>query len=156
MIGSWHRRIVVVAIMVSLPGMSSVATGHDEPCIGTFIGATLVDSLLDISQTMTSLKLLNGRENPELKRFLEWRLASAIQHARHAVENHPVIDPVSLPNIVVNFRRDIRKAKIYIVEHQLNSVSLLAKGDAKPLKPLEDLRPVEEWFSRHPPPGLEK
>jgi hypothetical protein len=61
------------------------------------------------------------------------------------------MDPVSLPNLVVNFRHDIQKAKKYIVDNQLKTVSLLAEGDANPLKPLDDLRPVEEWFSRQPP-----
>jgi hypothetical protein len=153
---SWHRRIGGLVIASSLSAIPLHATGDDDPCLGTFMGANLVASFLDISLTTSSLKLLNGSENPKLKRHLEWRLASAIQNARHCVENRPVVDPVALPNLVVNFRHDIQKAKTYIVDHQLQTVSLHARGGST-LKPLADLRLVEEWFSHQPlPPGSER
>ena len=160
MITSISRRtapLLIVGAVVSVAIGLLIFKRDEVPCLGTYVGATLVGSLLDISQTTTSLKLLNGKEDPKLKGLLEWRLASAIQSARHAIENQPVMDPVSLPGLVVNFRHEIQEARTYIVDHQLKTVSLLAEGDTNPLRPLDDLRLIDEWFSRQPlPPGSGK
>ena len=157
------RRVLIAVAAVGISG--SLAIASSDPCDGVFAGANLSASLLDISLTLNSLKLLNGSENPKLKHMLEWRLASAIQSARRFVDNKPVIDPVALPMLTLNSGHEVSKARAYISSHQLQKVSLLREGDPERftaadttlLTPSADLTVVEKWLARQPlPPASER
>jgi hypothetical protein len=112
------------------------------------MGAMLVASFLEISQTSASLRLLNGRENPKLKHLLEWRLVSAVGASRKYVESDPAVDPVALPNLVPNWIHTVDGARALIVARDLEHHPPIA-GDVASQKPLENLQVIREWIARH-------
>jgi len=127
---------------------SVLLAGDEEPCLGTYMAAQVSFALLDISLTTSSLKLLHGSEDPKLKRLLEWRLASAIHSASDAIGHHPVMEPVSLPNLVPNWKDTVHRARAYVTEHHLDD-SLFLKGD-RGLKPSKDLDTTTTWLEMQP------
>jgi hypothetical protein len=104
--------------------------------------------LLDIGLTTSSLKLLNGTENPKLKRLLEFRLLSAIAAARRDVEYGPEVDRVALSFSVPNWLNTVGEATAYVSAHHLESPE--SPADAPEHMPLENLQVVKAWLERKP------
>lgn len=116
-----------------------------DPCWGQFVGARLLGSLLELSMTADALSLLNGREDPKLKRLLEWRLTSAAADARRDVDDGPVLEgSPALPNLA----HGVQKATAYVVAHHLDRNPPVAAGEKSVHKPLENLRVVRRWLSK--------
>jgi hypothetical protein len=140
------QRFVLVLLAASLA--TPTLRGGTDPCDGTFAGAMLGAELLDIGLTTSSLKLLNGTENPKLKRLLEFRLLSAIAAARREVEHGPEVDRVALPFSVPNWLNTVGEATAYVSVHHLESPG--SPADAPEHMPLENLQVVKAWLERQP------
>jgi hypothetical protein len=164
LIRSASRFLGALALLAFGPSAMPAETTSDT-CQAVFFGAKLSGSLLDVSLTLGSLKLLNGNENPKLRHFLEWRLANALQDARRDIDHGPVIEPVALPLLALNFGHDVAKARAYVSSHHLERFSSYKEddperftaADTSVLKPAEDLAVVEKWLARQPlPPASER
>jgi hypothetical protein len=137
-----------VALMVGLASSSLLSADSADRCAGTSMGAYLGASLLDVAQTTASLRLLNGREDPRLKRLLQWRLVSAIADARKYVDSSPVVDSAAFPSLLPNWLDAIERAQKYVAEHRLEEDPPIdAEGATR--RPVENLRVVKAWLSRH-------
>jgi hypothetical protein len=108
------------------------------------MGARASFALFDTSMTLDSLKLLDGRENPKLKRFLEWRLATEIHSASEAIGHDPVMEPVPLPGLVPNWKNTVRDARLYVADHHLDDSQFLKTG--LNLQPSKDLEGIDSWL----------
>ena len=150
--GSATRWTVLVLSAAVLGAVPLRAFDSAEPCLGVFMGASLSASLLDVSQTTVSLKLLNGREDPKLKRLLEWRLITAIGATRRFVDSGPVVDAVARPNLLPNWVNIIERAKAYTAAHHLDTNPPIAspplQADDAALKPSENLQVIKAWLSK--------
>lgn len=86
---------LLTALSLLLACASVAASDPPEPCHREFLPAALSVNILDISVTASELSLLNGSENPKLRRVMALRLRSAISDADEA-ENYtgrPKITP---------------------------------------------------------------
>jgi hypothetical protein len=110
------------------------------------MGAYFSSSLLDISVTTDALRLLNGQEDPKLKRLLQWHLVSTIAAARRYVENGAVIPEASRRSTVPNLLNSVEKARLYVVDSQLEARPPEGARGAE-LKPLENLEALRIWLS---------
>jgi hypothetical protein len=134
---------------VSLAIALLVLGREKEPCLGTYMGARVSLGMLDIGQTTASLGLLTEDENPKLRRLLEGRLVTAVRDARKALDHDPVMEPVSLPTMVPNWKTTVQRAKAYVVDHHLDDSQFLKVIDAD-LRPTEDLAVLEAWLATQP------
>ena len=125
---------------------ASAMNAADEPCSGRFFGASLLGNLLDLNLTAQELKLLNGREDPKLKRHLEWRLVRAAADARRDVDSRPIWEKSSA---LGNLTQGVQRATEYVVEHHLDD-KVWPSGDESPRKPSENLAVVSRWISKQP------
>jgi hypothetical protein len=83
-----YFRLRCAAFVLGVIGLpASVMNAADEPCSGRYFMARPLGNVLDLNLTAQELKLLNGREDPKLKRHLEWRLVSAAADARRDVDS---------------------------------------------------------------------
>lgn len=143
---SWLRRVVLV---LGLAGVAaSMMRASDEPCSGKYFGAHLAGNLYDLSLTTGELKLLNGREDPKLKRHLEYRLVSAAARARQDIDEGATWDeadlgkPSEAPELVIG----VDRAAAYVAEHDLDRKPPVPS--AKSLaNPSADLAAVKIWLS---------
>ena len=112
----------------------STASGEDvNPCGG----AHFVEHLGNISFATTALHLLNGAENPKLKRLFEWRLKTAAEDAKQQLDRGVTVEAVGLPNWASG-PNGLREARAYATSHSL------------PATVIENLTALEEWVSKQP------
>jgi hypothetical protein len=78
-------RVIAVLLFSILSNDSALAKNDVEPCLPQIAAAALVANLQDIALTAGELRLLNGMEDPRLRRLLERRLAVAAAEARHHI-----------------------------------------------------------------------
>ena len=100
--------IVVALLLTALSSVPARATNSAEPCLPQFAAAALVANLQDIALTSGELRLLNGKEDPKLRRLLERRLAVAAAEARHHISQDPDIDARYLPSLAEGVTRALR------------------------------------------------
>jgi hypothetical protein len=132
---------VVIACVVTAPlGCSP----DGDPCVGVASAVSLGESFVDITQTLASLRLLNGAEDPKLKRGLELRLIGAVASARRSVDLRPEVG-ASLPSVAPNWLNALDEAKDYVESHQLDSDETWATVMPGP-NPSENLLVIREWL----------
>jgi len=108
------RNIVVAMTLVLVVGsVAAIADEQQEPCASEMAGTALAINLQDISLTTSSLRLLNGKEDPKLRRLLEWRLATAIAEAKLHVDRAPSVWAPAMPSLV----RGVDAAILYFEQH---------------------------------------
>ena len=138
-------RVRRIFLMLGVAGLTASLMSAEEPCLGRFFGAHLLGSLQDLSLTVDELTLLNGREDPKLKRHLEWRLVSAAADARRYVDGEPVLEkPSQFPNLA----HGVEKARDYVVSHHLDLNPPVPSADKSLLNPSANLEVVGRWLSR--------
>lgn len=154
------RSLVVLAATVAIagavPGPAVWAENANEPCVREFAAAALVANLQDISLTTGALRLLNGREDPKLRRLLERRLAIAAAEARYHIGLDPVIHGASLPTLAGGVSRalDLLAAKPFDLEplrkeHE-REVTMQGGATRNISVPKENLEFVRDWVAKQP------
>src|SRR5438132_1595391 len=72
----------------------ALAAQPGEPCTAEFKGALLLSKLQQIGFSGEALRLLNGGEDPKLKRLLSWQFANAAADARRQIEEGAMLPSV--------------------------------------------------------------
>ena len=149
-------RIVVVLLLAAIPGVRLFATESVEPCLPQFAAAALIANLQDIALTAGELRLLNGKEDPRLRRLLERRLAVAAADARRHIGQDPAIDARYLPSLAEGVTRALK----LLGERPLDAAPLekenLRDGQLPGLEsrnialPVENLEFVRDWIAKQP------
>ena len=120
---------VVISIgLVSAP--SACAAEDANPCSS----AHFVEHLEQIGFASNALKLLDGSENPKLRRLLEWRLGAAAEDAKAQLDRGVTVEAVGLPS----FSRGLREAGAYASSHQLSGTVI------------SNLTALDAWASKQP------
>lgn len=148
-----------LAILATLFLMARAGIGMEppEPCVPQYMAAALVANLYDIGMTTNELRLLNGTENPRLRRILERRLAVAAVEARHHIDMGPAafaaIDLRSLAS-------GVDRALQFVAEHPLNLVPLQEEHEREAklpglewrniAVPKENIEYVRAWVAKQP------
>jgi hypothetical protein len=152
------RRTIGVIVVLTFAVLSNGAASaqNSEPCLPQYAAAALIANLQDIALTTAELKLLNGTENPRLRRFLERRLAVAAAEARHHIGQTPAIDALYLPSLADG----VSRALSLLAERPLDLAPLekehLREKDLQGLQsrniavPVENLEFVRDWVARQP------
>src|ERR1017187_9623422 len=88
----WKMRVqaAVIFFLVSVACTSTSSTqagDENDPCMSQWEGMSLNDNLYVIDSSARALSLLNGCENPKLKRLLEMNLVFASSMARQAIDH---------------------------------------------------------------------
>lgn len=128
--------VVVGTGFVAAP--SSLAGEGACPCNG----AHLVEHLGTISFVRNALKLLNGSENPKLRRLLEWRLGAAAEDAKAQLDRGVIIEDVGMA--LPTLSHGLRDARAYASSHHL------------PGTVVANLTALDAWVSQQsgvPPPS---
>ena len=138
---SGRRLVGLVAFVAFL--IATVARGADDPCARRCAGAGLLGNLLDLSLTADALKLLNGHEDPKLKRLLEWRLVAAAAEARrHIDEGATLASDSAIPNLTDG----VERATAYVAAHDLDSKPPVPSVKSS-VSPSANLLVVRKWLS---------
>jgi hypothetical protein len=140
---SFKSSVVLCGLAVFACSAALRAEERAEPCLPQFAAASLIANLLDIGMTTGELRLLNGNEDPKLRRHLEYRLAVAARDARLHINQKPDIAAAHLPSFVSGVDRAIR----YVTEHPPDQKSLEQLHVAMPA---ENLEYVRAWVARQP------
>ena len=154
-----NRSVVVLAVAVSValaaPGRSMLAQAT-EPCVRQFAAAALVANLQDIASTTIELRLLNGKEDPKLRRVLERRLAIAAAEARYHIGLDPLIEAPYLPALAEGVTRALilLRAKPLDLEplrkeHE-REVKMQGAATRNIGVPKENLEFVRDWVAKQP------
>jgi hypothetical protein len=137
------RRWFVLGACSALLAASN-AQAADDSCSGKYAGARLLGNVLDLSLTADALKLLNGHENPKLKRLLEWRLVSAAADAKRQIDEGAVWEnSPAVPNLA----EGVNRAATYVLEHDLDEKPPVSAAENAG-KPSENLDTVRKWLSK--------
>jgi hypothetical protein len=115
-------------------GVIAAPSAHAAEEVKPCAAAHFVDQLETIGFLSNTLALLNGSEDPKLRRLLEWRLGAAAADARSLVGGGLSVEAVGLPN----FAKGLQSARSYASEHHL------------PAAVIADLTAVEAWVSKQP------
>lgn len=150
-----HKPAALFVLLALFAFLGADAREQSEPCSGEIKGALLLSRLEQIGFTANSLRLLNGTEDPKLKRLLTFQLAAAAAEARRHIEEGAKLERGWLTEIA----EGVRRAKSYLAEHEIDRefLSLLAKHEATVLepsgrrldRPAENLAVVSEWLAKH-------
>ena len=142
-----RSRLFGLVLGLSIATAPGLSTGQSiDPCEGPLKGVFLLGNLLDISLTSNELQLLNGREDPKLKRHLEWRLVSAAAEARRHIDEGATVERnMAIPNLASG----VERATAYITEHDLDSKPPVPAAK-RVANPLANLKVVEKWLSKQP------
>src|SRR5262249_651578 len=139
------RRFLGVLIVAIILAPEATVRAGDGKCLRTFMGASLMSRLLDLSIILNAAKLLDGSESPKLRDFLEWQLLSAAADARHYVDQRPEVDEASMRNTAPNWLDVVEKTHEYVESHELDKMPPHeAEGNAR--TPLANLDRVKEWL----------
>jgi hypothetical protein len=146
----------VVLLMFALLSPLSVFAEDAEPCLRQYAAAAFIANLQDIGLTSGELRLLNGQENPKLRRLLERRLAIAAAEARHNIGHNPAIDALYLPSLA----EGVSRALSLLAERPLDLAPLekesLRERELQGFEsrniavPIENLEFVRDWVSKQP------
>jgi hypothetical protein len=128
--------VIAVAVVPANPARS---TDEDDPCMSQWEGTSLNDNLYRLDFATKALKLLNGSENPKLRRLLEMDLVFAAATSRQATENKAVL---ASPYVAVNWLNSVRAAAVYATDQHLDSKPPTPR-DASEANVLENLAVVE-------------
>ena len=121
------------------------------------MAAALIANLYDIGMTADELRLLNGADNPKLRRILERRLAVAAVEARHHIDSGPAaIQAMNLRSLASGVDRALE----FVAQHPLN-LAPLEEEHAREVKlpglesrniavPTENLEYVRAWVAKQP------
>lgn len=151
---SLRRIVVLLAATLSIDALS--ATGNVEPCLPQYAAAALVANLQDISLTAGELRLLNGKENPKLRRLLERRLAVAAAEARHHIGMDPAIEALYLPSLAEGVTRAlsllaVRPLDLAPLEEEHRRDQKLQGLESRNIAvPVENLEFVRDWVAKQP------
>lgn len=125
---SFVTSFIVVAASVTTLGASAAA--DVTPCPGV----QFVTHLETIGLVSNALSLLNGTEDPKLKRLLEHRLVAAAEDAKRLLDQEIVVQGVALRN----WASPLRRARLYAADHHL------------PETVVSNLAALEEWALKQP------
>ena len=133
-----------VGMLISVMRVQHVLSAEDvNPCAGAVASADFTSHVALLSKAASALNLLNGREEPRLKRLLEIDLLSGIESARRDVESGATISPVSVAVAMPNLLDAVAKARRYLLGHKIQRVPGTMEGE---MKPLNGLAIVEKWL----------
>jgi hypothetical protein len=150
-----RKSAVVFAVLVLVSAPALEAGEQPEPCNAEMKGALLLARMEQIGMTAGALRLLNGSEDPKLKRLLPFQLATAAVNARRHIDEGAKLEAGELTNIA----EGVRRATAYLAEHDADRefLSVLGKHDATVFgpngrrvdRPEENLAAVSEWLAKH-------
>ena len=146
---------VVVAFSIAAPG-PGVSAEENETCVREFAAAALIANLQDISMTTGELRLLNGKEDPKLRRLLERRLAIAAAEARYHIGLDPVIRGGYLPTLAEGVSRALILLRTRPLDleplQKEHEREVRMQGDATRNIgiPKENLEFVRDWVAKQP------
>ena len=157
--GIWMKRstqFIVVLLFTLLSNDPAVAKDNVKPCLPQYTAAALVANLQDIALTSGELRLLNGAEDPRLRRLLERRLAVAAAEARHHIGQDPAIDALYLPSLA----EGVNRALNLLAERPLDLAPLEKEHEREKqlpglqsrniAAPVENLEFVRDWVAKQP------
>jgi hypothetical protein len=120
-----------------------------------FKGALLLSRLEQIAFSGGALRLLNGAEDPKLKRLLTLQFATAAADARRHLEDGARLQAARLSSL----EEGVKRASTYVAEHGIDRklLSTLAEGEARVYPPnrrhlqnvAENLAYLAEWLRKH-------
>jgi hypothetical protein len=145
--------LLVAVISASLLPSALKAGDEVEPCTAEYLGATLSADVLDVALTVGELSLLNGQENPKLKKLMQRRLVTAASAGRRHIRLGAKFPKgiVSMPNMVDGLDRAIA----YVAEQELDKADFSAltdlPGEHKSV-PSQDLQAIRTWIRSLPSP----
>jgi hypothetical protein len=125
--------LALVIVGTSFIAAPSLFAAEDAcPCGG----AQFVQHLEIIGFASNALKLLNGSENPKLRRLLEWRLGAAAEDAKAQLDRGARIEDMgfALPTL----SHGLRDARAYASSHHL------------PGAVVANLAALDAWVSQQP------
>ena len=128
------RARTALLFLFILPFSSALAgTGKTEPCVGKFRSASLLANLEQIGYAANALRLLNGQEDPRLKRLLTWQLANNAAAARRHIEQGVKLEDGPLPNLA----EGVKSAEGYVAAHPLDPalLAVFAKNEKQLFPP---------------------
>lgn len=150
-----YKPAALFVVLALIATFALEAREQKEPCSGEFKGALLLTRMEQIGMTARALRLLNGTEDPKLKRLLTLQLATAAADARRHIEEGAKLEPAHLTSIAEGLRR----ASSYLAEHDVDRefLSRLAKSEATVFgpngrrldRPAENVAVVSEWLAKH-------
>jgi hypothetical protein len=150
------RRALLCCLTLLLSAGALPAQEPAEPCLPQYAAAALVADLMDIGMTTSELRLLNGNEEPKLRRHLEFRLAMAAAEARHVIGLKPAVTALHLPSLVSGLDRAVQ----YVAAHPLepkhleemheNDLKLPGMVGYNVSIPAENLEYVRAWVKKQP------
>ena len=117
-----------------LPFASALAGGATtEPCAGHVKRASLLANLEQIGFAGNALRLLNGQEDPRLKRLLTWQLATNAAGARRHIEQGVKVELGPIPNLA----EGVKRAEGYVAAHPLDPalLAIFAKNEKQLFPP---------------------
>ena len=133
-----------VGVLISVVGVQHVLSAENvNPCASAVASAAFTAHVALLLKQASALNLLNGREEPRLKRILEIDLLSGIESARRDVESGATISPVSVAVARPSLLDAVGKARRYLLGHKIQRVPGTMEGE---LKPLDGLAVVEKWL----------
>lgn len=139
------RWVLMVGLCLVLSSRRYLLSAENaDQCWTRITGAGFVANLVDIAMTGDSLRLLNGNEDPRLRRVLEFRLITAIEDAKRRIEDSPVVEAIAMPSLI----EGLRKAKDYLDGHPLNVE--VHNSMVSSAKALEHLERVRAWVAKQP------
>jgi hypothetical protein len=125
--------LAIVIASTTIVAAPSVCTAEDlNPC-GS---ARFSERLVTISFVSLALNLLNGNEDPKLRRLLEWKLGEAAEDAKVQLDRGATAEGEGLP--MPNLSRDFRVARTYASSHHLSGTVIA------------NLTALEAWVSKQP------
>ena len=143
--------VITASLTAVLLASGSVsATDAPEPCSAQYFSAAVLANILDVSLTTNELSLLNGSEDPRLKRALVSRLLSAASDGRLHISQGAAVFPApsaSTPNLI----NGIDRALTYVAEHSLDPTDTPRHdAAASASSPSRDLRAIKAWLQAVP------
>jgi hypothetical protein len=126
--------LLALAIVGTSPiaAHSSLAAENTSSCGGV----QFVQHLETIGFASNALKLLNGSENPKLRRLLEWRLGAAAEDAKAQLDRGAKLEDMGLA--LPTLSHGLRDARAYASSHQL------------PGAVIANLTALDAWVSQQP------
>jgi hypothetical protein len=125
--------LAIVIVVTSLVAAPSVRAAEDLNLCGN---ARFVERLVTVSFVSLALNLLNGNEDPKLRRLLEWKLGEAAKDAKVQMDRGATAQGAGLP--MPNLSRDFRVARTYASSHHLSGTVIA------------NLTALEAWASKQP------
>ena len=150
------RARIALLFLSLLSSFSALANDEPiEPCADELRSAMLLANLEQIGFAGNALRLLDGQEDPKLKRLLSWQLATKAAEARRRIEQGVKLAAGPLPNIA----EGVKRAEGYVTAHPLDPAllaifakneKLLFPPEGRHLEePAANLAVISAWLTEH-------